>query len=144
MTATLQDQLARWLAATDIGLLELRGPSGLHLRLARDSAGVHALAADTVLDGAPPARQMAVQAPSVGLYLHRHPLHDAPLAAPGQAVRRGQPLGLLRIGALLLPVPAPAAGIFVAHVADDGARVGYGTPLAQLGQLAMDDDSRDP
>ena len=31
-------QLAAWLAATDIGLLELRTPQG-HIRLRRDAAG---------------------------------------------------------------------------------------------------------
>ena len=59
----------------------------------------------------------------------------APLAPPGARVPQGQPLGLLRIGALLLPVPAPhdgrVAGVLDAH----GTAVGHGTPLVDLRPL---------
>jgi acetyl-CoA carboxylase biotin carboxyl carrier protein len=129
--------LSAWLAATDIALLELRGPDG-HLRLRHDGARVE------VVEDDGPARQEAqsTQAPrlvatatSVGVFLHQHPLQEAPLARSGARVRAGQTLGLLQIGSLLLPVSAPkdatVAGILVAH----GTAVGYGTALVELQAL---------
>jgi acetyl-CoA carboxylase biotin carboxyl carrier protein len=47
-------------------------------------------------------------------------------------VRAGQTLGLLQIGALLLPVTAPHDGAVVGTLVPHGAAVGYGTPLLQL------------
>jgi acetyl-CoA carboxylase biotin carboxyl carrier protein len=127
-------ELSAWLAATDIALLELRGPDG-HVRLRHDGARVQVVEDDV------PARQEAQRtdgarlvaaAISVGVFLHRHPLREAPLAPSGARVRAGQTLGLLQIGSLLLPVCAPkdatVAGILVAH----GTAVGYGTPLVEL------------
>ena len=68
--------------------------------------------------------------PGIGVFLHAHPLHD------DAAGRRRRPRGArarrsacCRIGALLLPVPAPRDGIVAALVAQDGALVGYGDPL---------------
>jgi len=47
-------------------------------------------------------------------------------------VRAGDPLGLLRIGALLIAVVAPRDGVVDRMLAADGALVGYGAPLARL------------
>jgi acetyl-CoA carboxylase biotin carboxyl carrier protein len=105
-------RLAGWLAATDIARLELRGPGGT---LALDNG-----------------RSVVVNAPSVGVLRHRHPLREAALAPPGTRVRAGQPLALLQVGGLLLPVPAPADGVVARHVAADGAIVGYGDPLVEF------------
>jgi len=115
-------QIAAWLAATDIGLLELRGPA-LELRLRNDGGQVQA---------APDAPPVTASAGSVGVFLHRHPLHETPLAPIGETVRAGQPLGLLQIGALLLPVPAPQDGVVTALPVAHSTLVGYGTPLVEL------------
>jgi acetyl-CoA carboxylase biotin carboxyl carrier protein len=119
-------RIAAWLAATDIGLLELRGP-GTALRLRHDGSGVGVDAID-----AEPAAVRAVPAPSVGVFLHRHPLRHDDLAAPGSAVVAGQALGLLQTGPLLLAVPAPADGVVQAQCVPHGTAVGYGTPLVVL------------
>lgn len=130
MNETLVHQLSGWLAATDIAWLELRGP-GVHLRLHNDGSTVVPVpnGADLEFDA---AEDLPVQAHSVGHFLHAHPLQAAPLVAPGQAVTAGQPLGLLRIGALLLPVTAPRPGRFVGHAVPHGNAVGYGTVLMRL------------
>jgi len=132
------EQLAAWLAGTDIGWLELRGPNEC-VRLRNDGVRVDAVPDDppSSLDAASAAMQPVVAtAMSVGVFLHRHPLQDAPLVRPGARVRAGQALGLLRIGALLLPVTAPkdatVAGTLVAH----GETVGFGTPLVELQPIA--------
>lgn len=130
MNETLVHQLCSWLTGTDIAWLELRGP-GVHLRLHNDGKSVVPVPAGAVLEQAP-VPPVQVKAASVGIFLHRHPLHDAPLAAPRQAVAAGQIIGLLRIGALLLPVTAPQGGTCLEHAAAHGSAVGYGTPLIHL------------
>lgn len=136
MRADQIQQIAACLAATDIGLLELRGP-GLVLRLRHDGAGVEVVEIDdAVLVSAaavPAVPEVAtVTAASVGVFLHRHPLRQDALAAPGARVRSGQALGLLQIGSLLLLVPAPADATVHELLAADGAVVGYGAPLVAL------------
>jgi acetyl-CoA carboxylase biotin carboxyl carrier protein len=115
-------QLAGWLAQTDIGLLELRGPEGA-VRLDNPRSSGQGL-------GAMP--RTAVAAPSVGVFLHGHPLDGAALVRAGERVSQGQPLGLLRIGPLLLPVAAPRDGVVAAVVVADGAAVGWGATLVEL------------
>jgi acetyl-CoA carboxylase biotin carboxyl carrier protein len=131
MNADQTQQIAAWLAATDIGWLELHG-HGQSLVLRHDGAAV-----DVVHDAAPPEaatpqHTLTVTAPSVGVFLHRHPLREDPLAVPGTAVRAGQALGLLQIGLLLLPVTSPADATVHELLAAHGAVVGFGTPLVAL------------
>jgi acetyl-CoA carboxylase biotin carboxyl carrier protein len=129
MNPELASQLSAWLSATDIGLLELSGP-GVHLCLRNEAGRVEAVPPGTAADAVHP--KVAVRAESVGRFLHAHPLHEAPLAAPGTPVVRGQAIGLLQVGALLLPVSAPHDGTIATLVADDGSVVGYGALLAEL------------
>jgi acetyl-CoA carboxylase biotin carboxyl carrier protein len=119
-------RVAAWLAATDIGVLELRGP-GTALRLRQRGAEV---AVDEI--EAESAPSLIVNAASVGVFLHRHPLRTDDLAPPGSAVVAGQVLGLLQTGPLLLPVTAPADALVQELLVAHGTAVGYGTPLAAL------------
>ena len=135
MNADQIQQIAAWLATTDIGWLELRGP-GETLVLRHDGAAV-AVVDDAAPPGAaPPSDTLTVAAPSVGVFLHRHPLREDLLAAPGTAARAGQSLGLLQIGPLLLPVPAPADATVLELLVAHGTTVGYGTPLVALRDTA--------
>ena len=84
--------------------------------------------------------------PRVGVFLHDHPLRDEPLALAATRVRGGQVLGLLQIGALLLPVHRAAGRHCRGHAGrSEGNAVGWGTPLIELrarfeGSLTMDID----
>ena len=123
-------QLADWLSATDIDRLELRGP-GESVCLQRVGGRVE------VAQGEPAPEPVAVPsvaatASSVGVFLHRHPLHHAALAAVGAAVRCGQVVGLLQVGALLLPVMSPSDGVVAGLLVEHGATVGYGSRLVEL------------
>jgi len=128
-------QMAAWLAGTDIGLLELRTPQGT-VRLGRNGSTVGEVvqlnepARDEGV--APDPASTVVTAPSVGAFLHAHPLHDAPVVRPGERVVAGQDLGLLQIGPLLLPVDAPVAGRVTLVRVEAGRTVGYGTALFDL------------
>jgi acetyl-CoA carboxylase biotin carboxyl carrier protein len=128
-------QLSTWLDDAGIGLLELHGP-GVRLRLGRDAADGAAMGERSVATPGPsrpaPSTGVTVNAPCAGVFLHAHPMQATPLAPVGARVRTGATIGLLQIGALLLPVLAPraavVAGLRVAH----GTLVGYGTPLVDL------------
>jgi acetyl-CoA carboxylase biotin carboxyl carrier protein len=130
-------QLSAWLAATDVALLELRGPDE-HLRLRHDGTRV-----EVVEDDAPPTQEgpsanagrIVATAISVGVFLHHHPLQQTPLARSGTRVRAGQTLGLLQIGSLLLPVSVPQAAVVTGPLVEHGETVGYGTPLIELQPL---------
>ena len=131
MQPDVVEQLAVWLASTDIGLLELRGPDSV-LRLGPDAQDPPGAAVDTDVVRASSRAGFAVRSPSVGIVRSRHPLHDERLTAPGAAVAAGQPLALLQVGALLIPVTAPRHGTVVRVLIDDGSVVGYGATLLEL------------
>jgi biotin carboxyl carrier protein len=79
-----------------------------------------------------PALPLGVVAPAFGRFLRRHPLHDRDLVADGAAVVAGQPLAVLCIGVLLVPVLSPAAGIVAGAGVAEGALAGYGDRLFDL------------
>lgn len=118
MNAMHADDIARiaaWLKATDIALLELRGP-GTALRLEQHAGSV------TVEAIAPDATgEIVVRAPAVGVLLHRHPLRGDDLVAPGDAVEAGRVIALLQVGPLLLPVHASTDAVMCHWIAPHGA-----------------------
>lgn len=122
--------LRHWLDATDIDRLELTGP-GVSLALGRADAKAAPLAAEPAL--------VEVRSASPGFFLDRHPLAVRPLAEIGEEVAAGDDLGCLRIGALLLPVRAPQAGIVAAFPCAPGTLVGYGDTLFRLQPLSPAD-----
>lgn len=122
--------LAAAMAAAGIARLELSGPDGA-LTLARAAAAAEAggcIEAEAEAE----AGILPVTAPALGAFLRTHPLHDRPLAADGEAVLAGQAIAVLRVGALLVPVPAPADGMIVAAIPQEGALVGYGDRLFEF------------
>ena len=125
-------ELARWLQASDIDTLELSSPQG-HVRLQRGQP-VQKVVAPAPVPSADPASTdaVAVRAPGLGVFLHSHPQRNAPLVQAGQTVAVGQVIGLLQIGPLLLPVPAPCQGVVDTVALPHGDTVGYGTPLFTL------------
>ena len=128
-------QLSASLDDAGIGLLELRGP-GVLLRLGRDAADAAPAGerdvAVPVASRSTPSTGVTVNAPSAGVFLYAHPMHSTPLAPDGAQVRAGAPIGLLQIGALLLPVCAPRAACVTGLRVVDGTLVGYGTPLVDI------------
>lgn len=125
------DQLCACLAETDIGLLELKSPTTT-LRLLQDGAAV----ATQTFDGAEAARLrqplVAVRAPGPGMFLDRHPLREDAMAPVGAEIAAKEPLGLLRVGPLLMPVSAPRSGTVADVLVRPGTVVGYGTALFNL------------
>jgi acetyl-CoA carboxylase biotin carboxyl carrier protein len=126
-------QLSDWLQGTDITLLELSGPGKL-IRLRRDGPlpSARAMPMNAAATSHAATERTLVRAGSVGIVLHAHPLRAEPLVRLGQQVQRGQTLALLRIGLVLLAVPAPRAGTVFRVVAAHETPVGYGDPLIEL------------
>jgi len=123
------DELCAWLAATDIGLLELKGPTGT-LRLLHDGSSV-------TIQAAPEAAQshagaLVVRARAVGIFLDHHPLCERAVAPIGAEVVADAPLGFLQVGCLLTSVSAPQRGMVTDVLVEHGKVVGYGTPLFEL------------
>jgi acetyl-CoA carboxylase biotin carboxyl carrier protein len=124
-------EIAAAMAAAGVARLELTGPD-LRLVLGREARAEPLTIELEDESVAPDAQTIAVAAPGVGTFLRAHPLHDRPLAAAGDAVAAGQTVAMLRVGALLLPVVAPVAGIVIAAAAPEGTLVGYGDRLFDL------------
>ncbi|MEO3471991.1 biotin/lipoyl-containing protein [Roseomonas sp. CAU 1739] len=118
-------QIAAWLEAAGLDGFELTTPTA-RLRLT--------LGGGTPVAAAPLRVQPASEPPSLaargtGEFLAAHPYADAPLVQPGQRVRAGDIVALLRTGALIQPVTASEDGIVGALLAKPGTIVGFGSPL---------------
>lgn len=125
--------IAAAMARAGLARLKLEGP-GLYLVLER---GPQSVSAEAAAAGAVPSdlgrpQPVRLGSPGPGTLLWAHPLHEAPLAAEGEAVAAGRPVALVRVGDLLLPVRAPVAGVVVRALAEEGALVGWGDALFEL------------
>lgn len=127
-------QLEAWLRATPIHTLELRGPGTfIHLTQATgNSPNPDPMTGAGAVARPEDATSTIVRAGSVGVVMHAHPLRDDPWVQVGQQVRAGQTVALLRVGAVLLPVPAPHDGVVLKILADNGQIVGYGDSLVAI------------
>ncbi|RVA91210.1 biotin attachment protein, partial [Mesorhizobium sp. M7A.F.Ca.CA.004.01.1.1] len=115
-------------AIAGIGEIDV-SEAGFSLRLHMQS-----VVASTPLAEAPKAETAfkGVRAPGVGVFRLDHPTTGRPIAEPGQTVRKGETVGVLQVGQCLKAIVAPADGVLGAALIEDGAVVGYGTPLYGL------------
>lgn len=123
--------IAAAMTVAGIARLELTGPN-VRLVLGRGASAEPPAAEVETETSVPETETIAVAAPGVGTFRRAHPLHDRPLAAAGDAVGAGQPIAVLQVGALLLPVAAPAAAVVIDGAVEDGTLVGYGDRLFDL------------
>ena len=128
MTIEEIERLAAWCASAGIGEIEV-SEAGFSLRLHMQSVvastpPVEAPKAETAFKG--------VRAPGVGVFRLDHPTTGRPITGPGQVVRKGETVGVLQVGPCLRAVPAPVDGVLGDALIEDGAVVGYGTPLYEL------------
>ena len=122
--------LGGMLEGTGIGLLELTTLEET-IRLRRDDAPRPSprAAAEPPMRARPPG---LVAAPCPGVFRTAHPAQDGPLAQAGRHVAAGEAVGLVQVGPLLVHVAAPIGGVVGEVLAEDGATVGYGTPLLHM------------
>ncbi|WP_250517827.1 biotin/lipoyl-containing protein [Caballeronia sp. INDeC2] len=124
-------QIAGWLEAAGVGFIEIaRGGNVARLTLDRPTTRVPAVNAS-----APSLEQpepMQIKACHAGRFLRTHPDRAAALAEAGANVRAGDIVAILQVAELCLPIAAPADGVVVGWLVEEGALVGFGSPLATL------------
>jgi len=125
--------LAQILERSGIDAIEIEEP-GQSLKLAMDT-GARMAASPALAAAAGPDHSVIAKADVAGHFLAAHPWRDKPFVAPGQRIEAGAIVGLVKIGLLYAPVIAPAAGTVDAVIAETGAMVGYGTPIARIRPL---------
>jgi acetyl-CoA carboxylase biotin carboxyl carrier protein len=129
-------QVASWLSEAGIATYELTGPDyRICLRRSVKARSRRGLSAGSGKDSAGPARSHSdsvVASPGVGVFLRAHPVQEAALVEPNDPVAAGQPLGLLQVGPILLPVLCPRDGVVASIIAPERSLVGYGDPLVAL------------
>ncbi|MBR0712431.1 acetyl-CoA carboxylase biotin carboxyl carrier protein subunit [Bradyrhizobium liaoningense] len=130
------ERLAQILERSGVDAIEIEEP-GLSLKLVVEKSARMA-ASPTPAAAAGPATDHSVLAKAnvAGHFLAAHPWRDKPFVAPGQRIEAGAIVGLVKIGLLYAPIVAPAAGTVDAVIAETGATVGYGTPIARIRPLA--------
>ena len=129
-------QVASWLSEAGIATYELTGPDyRICLRRSVKARSRRGLSVSLGQDSAGPARGQSdavVASPGVGVFLRAHPVQEPALVEPNDPVEAGQPLGLLQVGPILLPVLCPRDGVVASIIAPDHSLVGYGDPLVVL------------
>ncbi len=73
-----------------------------------------------------------VQAPRVGVFYAAPAPGEAPFAAPGQTVKKGETLGLIEAMKMMSEIPAPADCVVEEVLAQDGEAVGFHDPLFRI------------
>ena len=73
-----------------------------------------------------------IKSPLVGAFDAAPAPGEAPFAAPGKQVKKGEPLCLIEAMKMMSEVPAPADCVVVEVLARDGEPVGYGDPLFRI------------
>ena len=131
--------MAAWMAAAGIGQLHLQGPD-LSLTLTGPMAsGRVPQARHPVVPSTASSEEThveaaghVVKAPCAGYFLPAHPLRDTPCVALGSEVAIGQVLGLMRVGALLVPVRSAKPGLLHRVLAEADTLLGFGSPLFDI------------
>jgi acetyl-CoA carboxylase biotin carboxyl carrier protein len=126
-------QIIAWAEAAGLRSLEISAP-GRSLRLSLGSTEPAALAVTGREDTGGPAEAAAtvIAAHVTGTFLAAHPMRSAPFVRPGDAVRAGDVLGLLKIGQIYAPVTAPQDGIVLRVLVETGTLADYGMPLLEI------------
>ena len=134
------ERLAQILHRSGVDAIEIEEP-GRSLKLVMDTGARMAASPARVATAGPAAdHSVFAKADVAGHFLAAHPWRDKPFVAPGQRIEAGAIVGLVKIGLLYAPVVAPAAGTVDAVIAETGAMVGYGTPIARirpLGEISL-------
>ena len=121
-------------------VLELE-EGNLRLRLEKGTAPVSAAPEIQAAPAAPgaaapqpaPAEEgQTLNAPLVGTFYAAPAPGEAPFAAPGRQVKKGETLCLIEAMKMMSEVPAPADCVVEEVMAADGEPVGFGDPLFRI------------
>ncbi|MBR0750914.1 hypothetical protein JQ604_01875 [Bradyrhizobium jicamae] len=128
------ERLAGMLERSGVAAIEIE-EAGQSLKLVMDrpiaAAPARAASASAVDDAS-----VTAKADIAGHFLAAHPWRAKPFVEPGQRIEAGAIIGLVKVGLIYAPVVAPAAGIVDTVIAETGALVGYGSPVARIRPVA--------
>ncbi|WP_211464661.1 acetyl-CoA carboxylase biotin carboxyl carrier protein [Collimonas silvisoli] len=130
-------QITAWLEASDINYFEFTN-AGQTVRLTLASNGRTLEQAVAPVEESPvsPSHagsgRTAAVAASVGIFLTTHPLRSLPFTKVGDEVKKGNVLGLLKIGQIYAPVSAPLDGVVTGILMEHETAVDYGTRLIEI------------
>jgi len=143
----IDQELIRDLAGilNDTNLTEIEVELGdLKVRVSRQPAAVHAIAAPAPVAAAPAAAapqaaapaadksKNAVPSPMVGTAYVAPSPDSKPFIEVGQAVREGQTLLIIEAMKTMNQIPAPRAGTVTAILVEDAQPVEFGQPLVVI------------
>ncbi|GAA4334637.1 hypothetical protein GCM10023165_10590 [Variovorax defluvii] len=138
ITGSELQRVVQRLQGSDATFFEYEGPQGI-LRLHFSRQPGTQLPSDRDARAtvqSPPGTgdaSMPLRSPGIGLLCVKHPLTGLEPVREGEPARQGQILAFLRTGDVLTPVVADRDAAAIWPVAQDGALVGYGDVLFELG-----------
>lgn len=107
----------------------------LRLKLERGAAATAAAPVFASVPSSTPARAeegTLVRAPLVGTFYAAPAPGEPPFVSVGDHVEKGQTLCVLEAMKMMSEVPAPVSGELVEILAEDGALIGFDTPLFRI------------
>ncbi|MFT4069127.1 hypothetical protein [Paraburkholderia sp.] len=133
LTTSQIAQLAAHARASRVSRLLIEAPGcRVHLEFHVDAEPEPRAAAPTLPAAAAATKAAPVRTAGFGVFLPAHPLAAAPFTEPGNAVRDGDVVGLLRSGLIYRAVRAPCAGTLDAVLVEAGALTGHGQEVLRL------------
>jgi len=109
--------------------IEISNPAG-HLRIVVSNGKV----SHSTRSHQPPAAASVVRAPLAGHFRPIEPAFES--GTKSRELAKGDVLGFIAIGPILLPLLAPHAGTIRRHLAEADALVGFGAKLFELEQTS--------
>ncbi|WP_147199783.1 acetyl-CoA carboxylase biotin carboxyl carrier protein subunit [Pantoea sp. CCBC3-3-1] len=123
-------QIAQKMRASNLDSIELNG-SAWRVRI-KCAPQFRPLMPDNLVQTTPDVPPVSLSAPMPGIVLLQHPLNGLPLTKTGDAVEKSALLGMLKVGAVYLPLRSPVGGVITAIQVQQGEVVEYGTEIFVL------------
>ncbi|MDK4741601.1 acetyl-CoA carboxylase [Rhizobium sp. CNPSo 3464] len=124
--------LADALTAAGVDGIEISRPGG-NLRLVISAAGgAQVSTTGNARPGLAVTPAATVKAPIAGRFCPSHPSAPVEIQHRPRAVSEQDVIGFIRIGSVLLPIPAGRSGLLSKRLAEPDALVGFGDPLFEI------------
>jgi biotin carboxyl carrier protein len=130
--------LADALTAAGVDGVEISRPGG-NLRIVVSKAGGAQISLTGNAQPAPATSVAVVKAPMAGHFYPSHPSHPSDSNETEhlpRSVSSRDVIGFIRIGSVLLPIPAGRAGLLARRSVEPETLVGFGDPLFEIEPLS--------
>ncbi len=127
--------LADALTAASVDGLEISRP-GANLRIVVSRAGDAQISLTGNAQPQPAIPVAVAKAPMAGHFYPLHPSASDETAPLPRAVSSQDVIGFIRIGSVLLPIPAGRSGLLARQLVEPETLVGFGDPLFEIEPLS--------